>query len=145
MGQKEKGFTLVELLVVVAIIGLLASIAIPAMQNAVDKSKQKATMGDMRQIGQGLSLYEVDFSYYPSDGTAVSAIVVMLKPFLHTVLRHEDHWRHDYQYTTDGFYLFTIESFGRDGIDGIDITPATALEFELDLVYATSGFSSAPI
>ena len=45
-----KGFTLVELLIVVAIIGIVASIAIPNLANALDKAKQKRTMSDLRSV-----------------------------------------------------------------------------------------------
>ena len=145
MRTTHKGFTLVELLIVIAILGVLAAVAIPAMLTSVDKSKQKASMADMRMIGQGVQLYELDTSNFITDGTATTALVILIEPFTMTVLRPEDHWSHDYQYNTDGRTWYSLESFGRDGVDGVNITPTTAFQFELDLLYASGRFINAPV
>ncbi|MCK5220504.1 MAG: prepilin-type N-terminal cleavage/methylation domain-containing protein, partial [Candidatus Aminicenantes bacterium] len=60
MKMRRKGFTLIELLIVVAIIGIVAAIAIPNLLTAVQKSKQKATMGDMKAIGTAVESYVTD-------------------------------------------------------------------------------------
>ena len=52
--MNKKGFTLIELLIVVAIIGIVAAIAIPNLLTALQKGKQKATMGDMKSVGTAM-------------------------------------------------------------------------------------------
>ena len=144
MKRKSAGFTLLELLVVVAVIGILAAIAIPALQTAVDKSKQRSTMADMRGIANAVQLYQIDQSIFPTDSTPSTTLVALLQPHTKVILPYRDHWLHDYGYHSDSFTWYSLESFGRDGIDGVDITTATRLQFELDLVYATGRFSNAP-
>ncbi len=55
--SKSKGFTLVEIMIVVVIIGLLAAMAIPAFQKVRTSSQDKAVMNNMRQLGAGADQY----------------------------------------------------------------------------------------
>ena len=64
--RNNKGFTLIELLIVVAIIGIIVAIAIPNLLNAIQRAKQKRTMGDMRTAGTAAEAYAVDFNHYPA-------------------------------------------------------------------------------
>ena len=64
--RNKKGFTLIELLIVVAIIGIIVAIAIPNLLNAIQRAKQKRTMGDMRTAGTAAEAYAVDFNHYPA-------------------------------------------------------------------------------
>ncbi len=144
MSGRAKGFTLVELLVVVAIVGVLAAISVPAMQVALDKGRQRTTMAGMRGIGAGISLYEVDNSFFPSDGIDAGTLVSVIAPHTKIQLPSTDTWTHSYGYHSNSFNWYSLESFGRDGIDGVNITYATRLDFDLDLVLSTGQFSSAP-
>jgi general secretion pathway protein G len=139
-----EGFTLLELLVVVAIIGVISAIAIPALQLALDKSRQRVTMADMRSIGSAIQLYEIDHSIFPDDATPAATLVQLLKPHTKEALPSRDSWHHDYDYHSDSYTWYSLQSMGRDGIDGVDITQATAMQFDLDLIYSVGRFSNAP-
>src|SRR5213083_3770574 len=80
--RKERGFTLIELLIVVAIIGIIAAIAIPNLLNAIDRSKQKRTMADMRSVGTACEEYSIDNNFYPVYTTqaAVSQLSANITP-----------------------------------------------------------------
>jgi len=64
--KKRKGFTLVELLIVVAIIGILSGIAIPSFLGARTKAKISRSFADMRTMANALELYYSDNNYYPT-------------------------------------------------------------------------------
>jgi type II secretion system protein G len=64
----QAGFTLLEVLIVVAIIGLLASVAIPALQDAMLKSKKSAAISDLRNLKDALTRYAADNGEFPEWG-----------------------------------------------------------------------------
>src|SRR6266700_687199 len=65
MTRRQSGITLIEILIVIAIIGILAAIAIPNLLNAVQRGKQKRTMSDMRTLATAIEAYAVDNNSYP--------------------------------------------------------------------------------
>ncbi len=70
---KERGFTLVELLVVVIIIAILAAIAIPKFTNASLRSKESSLKGELKMLRDGVELYKNDIGGYPAAITDLSA------------------------------------------------------------------------
>ena len=66
----QKGFTLIELLIVVAIIGIIAAILIPNLLDALQKAKQKRTVGDIRAIGTAWFSWLIDQVGAAAAGTA---------------------------------------------------------------------------
>lgn len=72
--MKSKAFTLIELLIVVAIIAILAAIAVPNFLEAQTRSKVTRTVGEARTIAVGLEAYMVDNRDYPPDGSGYAGV-----------------------------------------------------------------------
>ena len=144
-GRKESGFTLIELLVVLVIIAIVTAIGLVAVMNALDKSKQRATMADMRTVSKGIEVYAVDNGHLPADSDGIAGLKSSLIPYQSSVIPTRDHWGHDFGYRVDiARGLYTVESFGKDGVDGPDMTLATKLHFNSDIVLANGQFVAAP-
>ena len=114
----EQGFTLVELLIVVAIIGLLATVAVVNLLNAVDKSRQKRTMADMRTIASAVEAYSTDNAIYPvgiSDWPSLKAII---NPHFMKSPPDADAWSNTWDVSAVGGYDYTVASVGKDGTAG---------------------------
>lgn len=143
--RHESGFTLIELLVVVLIISIVATIALVALMNALDKARQRATMADMRTISKAIEAYFVDFGHPPSDALGAPGLAPALIPYQTSVLPMRDRWTHVFDYTSNpASGLYSIASFGKDGIDGADSSYAARFDFNLDIVLANGLFVSAP-
>ena len=142
--RAERGFTLVELLVVVAIIGILASIAVINLQSALDKSRQRRTMTNIRSVATAIMAYGADFGYLPADGLQGNALRDSLRPNVFKDLSVQDAWMNNLVYNTDQSH-YTVESYGRDGTDGpADITNATRTKFDNDIVMVDGLFTASP-
>ncbi|MCP4404426.1 MAG: prepilin-type N-terminal cleavage/methylation domain-containing protein [bacterium] len=125
MLRREKGFTLIELLIVVAIIGIIAAIAVPNLLTAIQRSKQKRSMADLRAVGTALGSYQVDYDAYPS--FAVTDFVVGEQmPTSYYKGSVQDGWGNEYRYISNG-ENYTLCSMGKDGT-----TDGTA-DFEPDI------------
>ena len=145
MNRKETGFTLIELLVVVAIIGIIAAIAIPNLLNAIDRSKQKRTMADMRSVGTACEEYSIDNNFYPvqtSQG-AVSGISTNLTPTYIKVVPTVDGWNWNIQYgSTTGGSAYTVRSLGKDGAKNGNSGQTN--DFNCDIIFQVGQFVAYP-
>jgi general secretion pathway protein G len=141
--RRASGFTLIELLVAVAIIGLLAAIAMVAFGAALDRAKQRATMADMRTLARALEAYDVDHGRFPDDSGGVTALEPLLIPYQVNVVPTHDSWGWAYSYDAV-LNSYTLESFGKDGVDGTDVSKATRDVFEHDIVLADGRFVASP-
>lgn len=85
---RRAGFTLVELLVVMAIVGLLASLLFPAMQSSLMSARRAACASNMRQLGLGFMLYaavhdgQLPPTSHSTGGNAAGAWIALLKPYI---------------------------------------------------------------
>ncbi len=143
--MNNRGLTLVELLVALMIIMIISAIAIINIVSTIQKGKQKATMSDMRTISRALETYNIDLGHYPTDGLAMEELREILVPFSSSVLPMYDAWGYPYVYATDGRNSYTIESYGKDGIDGDDISYDTRNDFDRDIVIYNGVFTARPV
>ncbi len=154
--MNKKGFTLIELLIVIAIIGIVAAIAIPNLLTALQKGKQKATMGDMRGIGTAIESYMTDMYMAPGAGgvTDVNGLNQYLVPFHTKVLPGKDGWGGDFQYESGPIGptqdLYSIRSYGRGNqadpfnIANNNYIVNTMRDFENDIIYSNGNFTYGP-
>jgi general secretion pathway protein G len=150
--MNKKGFTLIELLIVVAIIGIIAAIAIPNLLVALQKGKQKATMGDLKTIGSAIESYVTDWSFAPTDDTFVSAALgaAYFEPFYIKICPKFDGWGNHFLYTTPSGDQYTIYSGGRgiqaNALLNAGLYDCTRLsDFNLDIAYSNGLFTVGPV
>ncbi len=119
--RKESGFTIIELLIVVVIIGLLMSLVAPTMFSKVDSTKIKTAKAQMLMIETSLDTYRLDMGDYPKnlDNLRVSAEQGWDGPYLPKNVP-ADPWGNTYQYQSPGpdGESFLLMSFGKDGQPG---------------------------
>lgn len=124
----EAGFTLIEILVVVFIIGLLATIVGVNVIGQSDKARVTKAQADLKQLEQALHLYKLDNGIYPTSEQGLQALVQ--KPTTGPQPRKynaegyiqkfpEDPWGNPYIYLSDG-QKFVLKCLGADGEQGGD-------------------------
>jgi general secretion pathway protein G len=117
----ENGFTLVELMVVIVIIGLLATVVVINVMPATDKAAVTKAKADIATLEQGVEMYRLNKLNYPAGGEGLQAVVregyVKRLP--------KDPWGNPYQYAAPGrdgrsFDIFSHGADGREGGEGED-------------------------
>jgi general secretion pathway protein G len=126
--MKNRGFTLLEVLVVIAILGILAALVVPRIMDRPDEAKRVAAKADIGAIVQALKLYRLDNGFYPSTDQGLTALVQ--RPTTQPVPGNwkqggylerlpQDPWGGDYQYLSPGVRgEIDVFSFGADRTRG---------------------------
>ena len=135
----QRGFTLIEVMVVVVIIGLLAAIVAPNLIGNIDTAAVTRARGDIRSIETALNLYRLDNFKYPSTDEGLEALVTnpgeAVAPNWKAYLRDvpSDPWNNPYQYVYPGTQgEFDVFSYGADGQEGGDDINADIGNWDLD-------------
>ena len=141
---RETGFTLIELLIVVAIIGIIAGVAIPNLMNALDKSRQKASMSDMRTISTAIESYAVDNSNYPLSITVWTGLKPLVDPYFIKDPPNTDGWNTAWEVATNAAGSdYTMVSLGKDAAVSTR-TGGKTTDFECDIVFTNGQFFQWP-
>lgn len=142
--RKGAGFTLVELLIVVAVIGIISAIALPNLLNAIDKSKQKKSMSDLRTIGTAVEAYATDTAAYPLAIANWAALKTIVDPYFIKSPPDTDGWNNPWDtVTTSNGSNYTLCSNGKDGITGTRAGGRTT-SFDCDIVFSGGQFFQWP-
>ncbi|UOM36782.1 type II secretion system major pseudopilin GspG [Acuticoccus sp. I52.16.1] len=130
--DRRGGFTLVELLVVLVILGLVMGLVAPRVLGYLTSSRERAAALQIQSLGAALDLYFIDVGAYPSATQGLEALVARPGgvaawngPYLQQGSVPLDPWGHPYDYAPEGGRRFTITSMGPDGRTGgnDDIAP----------------------
>lgn len=122
--RRVSGFTLVELLVVLAILGMLAALVGPQVLNQLGGAKSKSATIQIRDFEQALELYKLDVGRFPRSGEGLEALVRQPSgakgwngPYLKKDELPMDPWGTPYEYRVSGSRIEII-SYGADGRAG---------------------------
>ncbi|SRR5258708_2132819 len=131
--RRARGFTLIEIMVVVLIIGLLAAVIVPSIMNRVDDAKISKAKQDIRSLETALQMFYLDNSKYPTSEQGLAALVQQptdpairhWKPGGYLERVSKDPWGNEYQYLLPGTHgkqydLYSLGADSQPGGEGIN-------------------------
>jgi general secretion pathway protein G len=126
--RRPRGFTLIEIMVVVIILGLLAAVVVPQIIGKVDEARVAKAKQDIQSLETALTMFRLDNSKYPSSEQGLGALVSQpndpsikhWKPGGYLQRVSKDPWGNDYQYVLPGTHgkEYDLYSMGADGAPG---------------------------
>ena len=127
MSNKQTGFTLIEMMIVVAIMAIMSAMLAPTLFNQVSKAEKARTASDIRQIESALKFYRLDNYRYPTQSQGLQALITAPSgseatswngPYLEAIPK--DAWKQDYRYANPGTHGKTVEVYtlGADNTQG---------------------------
>ena len=135
--HQRRGFTLIEIMLVVIIIGVLVAMIVPNIAGRSEQARKTAARTDIESnLSTALDLYRMDASQYPTTEQGLSALLTEPTaspvpaqwngPYLKKKKIPKDPWNHDYVYVSPGTHnpeSYDLSSLGPDGVEsGDDIT-----------------------
>ena len=135
MQKREQGFSLLELMIVIVILGMLVAVLAPKIIDRPDEARVTKAQVDMRQLGFALKLYKLDSGMYPNTEQGLKALIKKpdLPPlprnwkeggYLETQQSPKDPWGNEYIYRSPGdegrsYEIISLGSDGEPGGEGI--------------------------
>lgn len=122
--HRQQGFSLIEIMVVVVIMGVLAALIVPNVMDRPDQARAIAARQDVGAIMQALKLYRLDHGRYPSSAQGLDALVVGKDKKAYMDRLPGDPWNTPYQYLNPGVHgdidVFSLGADGKPGGEGVD-------------------------
>ncbi|QEP44367.1 type II secretion system protein GspG [Ectothiorhodospiraceae bacterium BW-2] len=139
MRRTQSGFTLIEVMVVVVILGILAAVVVPRIMDNPDKARVTKAKQDIRALESALNLYKLDNFTYPTTDQGLEALVQPpseaknWKQGGYMASIPKDPWGNDYLYLSPGIQGdIDIFSYGADGRAGGEGPAADIANYEFD-------------
>lgn len=119
----DDGYTLTEILVVMAIIGLIAAVLTPGLIGQLGRARSKTAQMQLETLAAGVEMYRSDVGRYPTQGETLTVLLAdpggetaWSGPYVKDPRALQDPWGNPVQYTVDSQgRSFTVKSLGRDG------------------------------